>query len=250
LIGAWAKSEIELKIARSFSEKRIGSYKNADMKVLVRLIGQWWLLSGVNNEANAKELIVIANYIHDNYQNLTYTDIELSMSMTINGSLIMEYEPFIRLSASYISKCINAYMKYKSMVVNEALQKTEAYHQRKEVEKKHQEITPEQRMQIFSEILETSYKMAKEKGEILDFESRMYSWLRATKQIRMSQPDVDEAINFGRTKYKKLYGDQPVNKPKEDIIKKFGREHVVVRYFLETPLTKILEYLTPEYFNK
>lgn len=249
MIGAWAKTDTQRKVAFSFSEKKIGDYNNNDMKAIVRLIGEWWILSGVNQEANAKDLIVISKFIHSNFQQLTYTDISLSMTLSIKGELELAYEPFVRLSGQYISKCVNAYLQIKAKIVNEAAAKTEQYYKKMELDKPATPTTPEQRMESFKTILETSYKMAHESSIVFDFESRIYAWLRHTKQIKMSQSDVDEALKKGKERYTKVYGGQQNKPPDDNIIKKFGREHVVVRYFLETPLTKIMDFLNSEYFK-
>lgn len=248
MIGAWAKTNIERKVAFSFSEKKIGDYNNNDMKSITRLLGEWWILSGVNQDANAKDLIIIGKFIHNNYPQLTYTDIFMSMTLSIKGELELSYEPFVRLSGQYISKCVNAYLIIKAKIVNDAVAKTDEYYKRQELERPAQPTTPQQRMESFASILETSYNMAHESSIVLDFESRIYTWLRSTKQIKMSQPDVDEALKKGKERYAKVYGNKHNKQPDDSIIKKFGREHAVVKYFLETPITVIMDYLKIEYF--
>jgi hypothetical protein len=249
MIGAWARTDTQHKIALSFSEKKIADYTNKDMNGIVRLLGEWWMLSGVNTEANAKDLIVMAKFVQMNFSHLTYTDIQLTMNMAIKGELDLDFEPYVRLSASFISKCINNYLQIKARVVNDAAAKTDEYYKRKELEKTPTPTTPEQKMEAFKGILESAYRMAHESSIVYDFESRIYAWLRATKQVKMDKNDVDDALKKGRERYSKVYGFDAKKQPDENIIKKFGREHVVVTYMQATPLTKIFDYLNIEYFK-
>jgi hypothetical protein len=106
-------------------------------------------------------------------------------------------------------------------------------------------------MKMFAEIIKVSHRMAVENGEIYDFDSKIYKWLRDTKQIKMSQTDVNDAMRYGQAKFTKLYGlsTNQNNVNKEESIKKYGRENVVAKYFMTEPLSKILANLDINYFK-
>lgn len=250
LIGAWASNEIEKQLALSFSEKRIRDYKNQDMDKIVELIGEWRYLLGVSNQASERELIIFTKFIHENYPNLTYTDIRTTMMMAISGKIRIEFTPMVNFSAKYVGDCIAEYLNYKSRFVNDALLKNEQHERSKQKEVK--PATPEEQYNNFKSILISCYNMVKQKGEMYDFEDRIYNWLRKTKQLKMNEEDVRRALDYGNKKFTKVY-TSPTKKDiekKEQIIKKYGREHAVVQYFQGKLLTEIIANLSVDYFKK
>jgi hypothetical protein len=57
-------------------------------------------------------------------------------------------------------------------------------------------------------------------------------------------------MKYGQLKYKKVYGASEQDKETAEYrIKKYGREHAVVRYFLSVPLSEIMSKLNVEYFK-
>jgi len=247
LIGAWANNEIEKHIALSLSEKRIRHYTNTDMGSLMELIGEWRFLLGVSAQASERELIIMTKYVSESYPQLTYTDIRTTMMMALQGKLDIAFTPMVNFSAKYVSDCINDYLSHKSKFINEAANKQNLKQLRNT---KPKEYTPEERMNIFANILTVSYNMARNVNEIMDFDDRIYKWLRHTKQIKMSQEDIKEAMNYGHRKYQKIHGIKINSKQNsEEKIKRYGREHVVVKYFLAVPLSQIVAYLNVEYFK-
>jgi hypothetical protein len=231
------------------SEKRIRDYNNNDMGKLMELLGEWRYLLGISSQATERELILLTKFIKDSFQNLTYTDIKTTMMMALQGKLEIAFTPMINFSAKYISDAINEYGYLKSKFINSANE----LQQKKDLERKSppKKYTPEERMNIFADIIKISHNMANEKGEVYDFESKIYKWLRDTKQIKMSQEDIDEAIKYGQNKFYNLHGYNYNAKEidRETKIKKYGRENVVIKYFISTPLTKIFSYLKVDYFK-
>jgi hypothetical protein len=246
LIGAWANNELEKHIAISLSEKRIRHYSNNDMAKLMELMGEWRFLLGVSSQASDRELIMMTKYVSESYPQLTYTDIRTTMMMAMQGKLDIAFTPMINFSAKYVSDCINDYCSHKSRFINEALHKQDKKDAK--AENKPKNYTPEERMNIFASILTVAYNMAHNLNEVMDFENRIYKWLRHTKQIKMSQDDINEAIKYGESKYRKLYGAKR-DEESPDRIKKYGREHAVVKYFLSVPLSEIMSKINVEYFK-
>lgn len=245
MIGAWASNEVEKHIAISLSEKRIRHYTNTDMAKLMELIGEWRFLLGVSSQASERELIMMTKYVAESYPQLTYTDIRTTMMLALQGKLDIPFTPMVNFSAKYVSDCINDYTYTKSRFVNDALYKQSLKESRNEKPKKY---TPEERMNMFASILSVAYNMAQNLNEVMDFEDRIYKWLRYTKQVTMTQEDISEAMKFGEKKYQRVYGANR-DTDSEHRIKKYGREHVVVKYFLSVPLSQIMSKLNTEYFK-
>lgn len=248
-IGAWAKNEIEKSFANSLSEKRIRNYNNQDMGKLLELIGEWRYLLGVSSQVSERELIIITKFIAESFSNLTYTDIKTTMMMALQGKLDIPFTPMVNFSAKYLSDAISDYLYKKSQFINSAAEKQHKKELREQAEKQ-TPYTPKQKMTMFADIIKSIHHAANTHQEIIDFNGRIYKWLRNTKQIKLNQQDIDNAMKYGQHKYHKLYGyanAKDANK-KDEMIKKYGRENVVVKYFLSTPLTQILSYLREEDF--
>ena len=217
------------------------------MAKLMEIMGEWRYLLGITSQASERELILMTKYVSESYPQITYTDVRTTMMMALQGKLDIPFTPMINFSAKYISDCINDYLHTKSRFINESINKQNLKEARNEKPKNY---TPEERMEMFGSILSVAYNMAHNLNEVMDFEDRIYKWLRHTKQVRMSQEDINEAMKYGQHKYKKVYGANEEDKESAEYrIKKYGREHAVVKYFLSVPLSEIMSKLNTEYFN-
>ena len=85
LIGDWIRNDTEIAVAQTFSEKRIGSFDREDMAKLVEVMAKWRVLLGVNNDSSETELIVICQFVYDNFKKFTLMDIKLAMNWAVSG---------------------------------------------------------------------------------------------------------------------------------------------------------------------
>jgi hypothetical protein len=249
MIGGWATTEVEKQMATTFSEKRIRQYDNTDMSKLMELIGEWRYLLGLTSQVSDKELIIMTKFVSNSFPQYTYTDIKTAMMMALQGKLDIPFTPLVNFSAKYIADALNEYGYIKSKFVNETIYKND---KKLSSMGKPRKYTPEERMAIFADILSVTYKIAVEKGEVIDIDDKIYKWLRATNQLVMSKEEINEAVRYANDKYNKDTLTQKSNFYKVDKdtkLKKYGREHVIVKYFVSNPLTKILSYLKLDYFK-
>ncbi len=68
LIGDWIQNEVEYEVAKTFDGKRIGQYTKEDMTKLVELMAHWRVLLGVTSDSTEIELVVICQFVYDNFK--------------------------------------------------------------------------------------------------------------------------------------------------------------------------------------
>ena len=260
LIGEWIKTDDELATARTFSEKRIKDYKSEDMAELVKVMAQWRLLLGVTNDSTETELIVICQFIYDNFGKFTLADIRLAMNWSISGKIDVGFVTQKNISAFYISKCMQSYEARKILLVNEIAYNKQRMESRRDLDTK-SEVTPEYKCQVFKEYLISIYESYKDNETFWDTQESIYKWMKATNQINPTKDEIDEALNYADVKMRKdkeernmetiLRGIKPTSADQnpEEKRKKYAREYIVCKKFDETDIIQLLKKVHVSYFK-
>ena len=247
LIGTWIQSEDERQVALTYGEKRIGQYDKEDMIGLVEVMAQWRILLGVTTEATEQELIIICQFLYDNFKKFTLSDIKLAMNWTISGKVDVGFVTQKNISSYYISRALNAYEEEKKRIYNKLM-----YERDKELEKQKQleqsKVTPQDKANIFKEAILTMYKSYKEGRPVIDFGDFVYNWLKRTKQLSRDAKIVSDAIKYGQDMYleerKKGGGLNPFanisTDNKEDRQKKLSRQYMIMHYFDSHTMPQII----------
>jgi len=259
LIGDWIQNEIEYEVAKTFNEKRIGDYTKEDMTKLVELMAHWRVLLGVTSDSTEIELVVICQFVYDNFKKYSLADIRLAMNWAIAGRVDIGFVSQKSLSSFYVSKVLNAYDDRKREIVNEFMERRDRHLRRLEIDKK-TEPTPEEKANTFKEMILGIYKSYQNNQPFYDFNDFVYNWLKSTGQIQASQEDINAAVFYGQEKYReerrqknaanilKQIVDMDVPENKEERQKKYAREYIIKKYFDKYTIGEIISKIKPSQF--
>jgi hypothetical protein len=259
MIGEWVKSEQELAVLQTLTERLIGSFEKEDMAKLVRLVGEWRLLLGVTTDTTEQELIVITQFLYDNFKHFSLTDIRLAMNWAISGFIDVGFVSQKTISAQYISKCLNTYEQQKARIVNDAEYNRQKFLDRKEIDNPIQ-VSAETKMAIHKEFVVSMYDRYKETGRVDDFGGLLYKWLKVVKAIRPTQQNINEATNAAHERFvterqsnaspflKAAAGKANVEQTDEDLKKRYAREYLISKAFSEHELIDLVKLIKIEYF--
>ena len=259
LIGEWIQNDTEYAIAQTYSEKRIGDFNREDMTKLVELMAQWRLLLGVTSESTEQELIVICQFVYDNFKKFTLSDIRLAMNWTISGKIDVGFVSQKSISSYYVSKAINAYEEHKREIFNNFMERRDRHLQRQQINAK-VEPTPQEKANTFKDLIVGMYKSHQNNLQFYDFGDFVYNWLKQTNQIKATPEEINAAVFYGQEKYRAerrgeaaanimkqmVTNDVPDNK--EDRQKKYAREYMIVKYFERHTIGEIVSKIHPSQF--
>jgi hypothetical protein len=177
LIGNWIKTETELELVKTLSHKKIAHFTKEDMASLVEVMAKWKVLLGATNEATSEELILICQFIYDNFKKFTLEDIKIAMNWSISGKIDMSFVSTKTISALYVSKALQLYENEKKNVINKIAEEKLLY----ERKKSRDEViiaTPEEKANTFKTILIDLYSDYKNNGNFFDFGDFVYNWIK------------------------------------------------------------------------
>lgn len=218
------------------------------MTKLVEVMAQWRLLLGVTSDSTEQELIVICQFLYDNFKKFTLSDIKLAMNWTISGKVDVGYVTQKNISSYYISRALNAYEEEKRRIYNKLM-----YERDKQIERQknedHSAITAKDRANIFKEAILTMYKSYKEGRPIIDFGDFAYNWLKRTNQLSKDPIVISDAIKYGQDMYLKErhsegglspFSNLGKTEDKQDRQKKLSRQYMIMQYFNHHTIPEII----------
>lgn len=256
LIGGWLNSEEERSIVASYDEKRLKHFDKDDIKKLVEVIARWRLLLGVTAESNDTELLVITQFVYDNYPNITLTDIGYAMNWAISGRIEVGFVSQKNISSYYVSRAINAYIAEKRRIVNDIEERKNTYKAQAEPEKIEQ--TPLQKANTFKSIILNLYDSYKKEKPIFDYNDIVYEWLKRSKNLCLDPKIISEAIRYGKQRVIEEKQDNTVNgflirtleDDKELREKKHSRVYMIKWFFMDKQSPKdIIDLINVNDFN-
>lgn len=262
LIGDWIRNDQELAIAKTYNEKKIGDYTTEDMKALVEVMAKWRLLLGVTNtESTEVELVVICQFVYDNFKRFTIEDIKLAMNWAISGKIDMQFVSTKSINANYVSKALNQYEDEKRAIVQRIAEAKDSYERQKSRDQKI-EVSPKEKAEIFKETLLHAYNDYKQNGSFIDFQDFIYNWMKKNRILNPSQKDVSDAMIYGETKLREVKQLELQDKDKAKNLtkyfesqddefrkKKFARNYIISKFFDKVELGQLLGYIKLEQFN-
>ena len=259
LIGDWVKNSTDLQIARTYDHKKIGDFNKEDMKSLVEIMGKWKFLLGVQNEATDQELIFICQFVYDEFKKFTLEDIKIAMHWAISGKTDLTYVSQKTLSAAYVSKAIQAYEEEKRHIIQKIAYDKEVFERKKAREEK-LDITVEEKMSNFKNILITEYNNYKTQGRFYDFGDFIYNWIKNNKIVNTTKSLVSDAMIYGERKSREFnIKTDEIKRPKvleynmndsEFRKKKFAREYIIMKFFDKITLEQLSNLVKINQFKK
>jgi hypothetical protein len=261
LLGNWIREESDYQIALTYSEKKIGDYDREDMTKLVEVMAQWRLYLGVSTESTETELIVICQFIYDNFKRFTLSDIKLAMNWTISGAVDLEYVSVKVFSSYYVSRALNSYEAKKRSIVNKIMEDRDKHLSWIESEKsKSKKETPEEKANSFKEILMSMYKMHQNGVDFYDLGDMVYEWLKKTNKLSRTPETINTAVKYGHDKYfeekasrsirSKMYESVENEEDKERKKKKYARQYMIKLFFDNATIGEMINSIRPSDFEK
>lgn len=252
ILGEWIKTEEQLAIAKTYHHKPIGQYDREDLAKMAELMGKWRVLLGATADATEQELIIITQFVYDNFKRQTLADVELAMNWAISGKLDLGFVSTKLMSSFYVSKALNAYLALKKEIYFAIVEEKEKYFRIKEIEEtQKRKATPEQKAQIFKEHIASLYESHKKQISWFDFGNFVYEWLKKSGQLNRNQEVIQKAIKYGEECYLAERRSENMKGGLQDALmnfggnreekqKKYARKYMVMEYFDRLPLSEIL----------
>lgn len=255
IIGNWIENEEQLQIARTFDDKQIRYYDKEDMTKLVEVMAKWRVLLGVTSDSTHEELIVICQFVYDNFKNHTLSDIKLAMNWVVSGKVDIGFVSQKTISSYYISRAINAYDEEKRKLYKKVIEQRNNYQNKLEMETK-PNFSPEQRADNFKKLILELYDSYKKGGFFLDFGDSVYNWIKRSKAMPLTQSLVDAAVKYGKDQFleerkeesKKRLVKAIEPESREYREKKLARHYIILEYFKSTSIQAIINTIKPEHF--
>jgi hypothetical protein len=224
---------------------------------LIDILAKWRWMSGINtNNQNendlAKELTLLASFVFENYQNITYEEISLAINLSLTNKLDCDVRTFNSFSPMYVSRILNAYQEYKRGLYNDLMRKKETFDNKLLMEKK---PTPKEKMDGVIDLIRYFYEEYKEKGIINDHFNTLYNFFRRTNKLNPSKEVVNEALEYAKIKVVEhnnefgdfVYGKEKPNK--ENLEKKYARNYCVQKLFDNINIDEFIKTIKIEEFE-
>ena len=248
LIGDWIKTETELAIAKTYAEKKIGDFTREDMTKLVEIMAQWRILLGVTSDPTEQELIIICQFMYDNFKKFTLSDVRLAMNWAIAGKFDVGFVTLKNINSYYVSRVMNAYDEYKRQIFNGFMEEREKMRRRQEIDKP-RPLTNQEKAETFKDFVVSMYRAYQGEGLLYDVGDSLYDWIKRTGQLNPNKQEIQEAVEYGRRRFneemqeknlKNLLTEAFDKKSKEDQQRKYAREYIIRLYFERMTLGEIL----------
>ncbi len=255
IIGSWVQSEDDNAIAKTYLDKKIGDFDREDMKLLVEVMAQWRVLLGVTSDSTENELIIICQFLYDNFKKYTLADIKLAMNWTISGKLDVGYVSQKTISSYYISRALNAYDEYKRNIYNNMMQRRDNYLNRVEMEQK-PELTADDKANNFKNLILGLYDSFQKGNFFVDFGDFVYNWLKKTNQITNDKAVIAAAVKYGKEQFIEQRRNENIQRlvkaiepeSREFREKKLARHYIITIYFKENTIQSIINKINPSQF--
>lgn len=219
-------------------------------------MARWRVLLGVTTEPTDTELIVICQFVYDNFKNYTLEDIKLAMNWAISGKTDVGFVTQKTISSFYVSKALNAYDELKRRLYNKLMEERAIHVRKLEMDSK-VEFSPEQKADNFKTLILELYDSYQKGGFFIDYGDMVYNWLKKTRVITITNELVNEAVKYGKDQFleeRKKESEKRILKAiepssREYREKKLARHYIVLHYFKSVTIQQIIKSIKPEQFQ-
>lgn len=219
-------------------------------------MAKWRILLGVTSESTEAELIIICQFVYDNFKKYTLSDINLAMTWTISGKIDVGFVSQKNISSYYVSRALNAYDEEKRRIYNQLM--TQREKEIRKLEDKQPEPSPEERANIFKSMIVSMYESFKNGEDFYDFGDSVYNWLKRTNQLNTNKVIIDQAVQYGKDRYLEERRKQNINQiatslepnTREFREKKLARHYMILQYFESKNIAELIQSIKPQQFIK
>lgn len=197
------------------SAPRIKQMKsNKELEGVIDAVGKWRFYLGIKEKASAEEIVVLVNFIKDQFGNLTVADLHEAITMSIAGKLDVDNETYGNFSPLYVSRILNAYSNQRTQIISEC----------KRLLKKHEAQKPKPK--VSAEVMHKNMRIAmvrnwntvKEGRFFYDYGSVMYRYIKHNKLMKPSEDLIERARVYGK--------EQAMAESREGALVRINMSHV------------------------
>ena len=196
-------------------QKKIREYNSTeDDNNLIDLIKKWKIYSGIANEMNFTEFIIILDFIKQNFGDLNYEDINSAINLSTAQKLeFYKYkgdESFGNFSCTYVGRILAAYKEYKPNVIFKIKDQIE----KKQLQESSIKINPDDRIHNFETLIIMVFQEIRKTATFSnDWNSTIFNYLHKNNYITIT----DQLILDSKIYAKENLIKKTVIKPKEGI---------------------------------
>lgn len=258
---AWAETSEQKNCIKAFEfKKKIKDFDNNEIGNLIDVLGKWRFYLGVSKDATAEEFMVLTDYIKKNHANLTLDEIHLMIDLSLKSRLNVEVRLFGNFSPLYVSQIINAYHEYKASLLEDVNRKV---HDNEIKLLSQKTFTPQDDMNITTEIIIDEYNHFKEHGVVKDYMNIVYDFMLKSKRMIISKADIHDAMNYGNImantemmqgatlhEIMQNYREKDKKLDKKDYLsKRYARNYCLQKYFDNVNLNDLISSIKIDEFK-
>ena len=197
----YCQSKTELDVVKAMYSVQQYESESDYIKNLIDYLAEWRWMAGINNQQTedelAQELVMLAKFVSENYPIMKREEFKLAVSMSLTNMLDVDVRTFNTFSPMYISRILNSYLDHKRKIVKDVNERKDNHDLKKELEK---QPSQQEKMDSMVELITYLYNEYKEVGEVKDYFNTLYNYLKRTNKIKIPKEQVDEAMQYGKTK--------------------------------------------------
>jgi len=239
-IGAWVNNT-EKELCLAVEGKQLQHFKNNDMNTLKGMIVKWIYMLGLTNKIDEKDIIALTKITQELFPKITLKQLELAIKYSMQGTLGVDIECYGNFSPLYISKILNAYLKFSREKIHEVSWRTksiERMDEQRALEKPYHEEVADIR-KIVTLYIE---RVTKSHDYMGDYNNTIWELLKRAGMIDPTKINLEEADEWAdnrvklesmSTEAKRYNRMSPQQKEKEmSLYKKlYGRYYVMKKVF-------------------
>ena len=254
----------------SIEQNKLRNYSNSSEETnkFIDLIMRWKIYTGITNEINFTEFVIIFEFIRKNFGELNYTDIESAIDLSTANKLEIikskSDESFGYFSCAYVGRILSAYIEYRPKAIHKVKNQVDQYL----LVNTKPEINYEERILNFQNLIIEAYiEVRKTKNYTNDWGNMIFHYLYKNdfltfpeEQIKRSKKyAIKEAKSDSKKEHRTLKDlvDFLKNKDNKEIslsdkeIILYQKKYFVIEYFLSIKsIEKIVNSVTKETIDK
>lgn len=217
---------------------------------LVDLAAKWRAFIGLPKDDVSEELALIAKFIFECYDFITYEEVELAIKLSVMRTLKdVEFNGYF--SPMYVGKVLDSYLYYRKLIMAEPIRKKNIYEQQIEEEKKRP--SPEKRAEDVRAFMKEFYHQFLQTGEIRDLFNIAYNFLIEYDFMQITAAQKKAADEYGQSKVSQIRAKDADMIAMEHIPiekERWARNWCVQNFFKTTDINELIELITPNIFYK
>ena len=229
---------------------------------VIDLITRLRIMVGQNKDVSAMQLEIEAKFLRNNYANFTPSDVELAIELFLNGRLGIPLPTHVTFSPLFISHLMNAYAKYS----NETMREVDENSRRDMMMLYESKV--EDRMKGMKGCITDCHKHSQEGFAERFYNMMVFEFFVKTKRIvpsiyagseEYAEKKYEEDQKRHRTETRNNKDAKPLmsvlrSNPSVEYMKPVALRHyecdfILIQYFKNNSLKKILDSITTADFN-